>query len=320
MNWKKKITTCTLLLVITAVVLSIINKLICFFATLDNLLKDPEGNYYEWRFGKVFYVKQGSGAPILLVHDLTTQSSAFEWKKVISDLSKTNTVYAIDLLGCGRSDKPSLTYTNYLYVQMITDFIKHIIGQKTDVIVTGESISAIIMTACNDKTIIKRIIMINPLDLNHLSLVPTKRTKFLKFVINTPIIGTTIYNLLSTRPSIEKLFFGDYFYDCSKIENNYIKTYYEAAHIRGEKSKYLFASIKGRYTNANIVHCLKSLTNSIFILEGEGTPNNLVFAEQYKSILPSIEIIPLKKCKHLPQLEIPKEFLENVKIVFEIEE
>ena len=95
-----------------------------------------QGSYYEWKFGKIYYTKKGDGKPLLLIHDLTTSSSAYEWNKVIDKFSKTNTVYCLDLLGCGRSDKPNLTYTNYLYVQLLTDFIKHVIGDKTDIIAT----------------------------------------------------------------------------------------------------------------------------------------------------------------------------------------
>lgn len=55
-------------------------------------------------------------------------------------LEKHYTVYTIDLLGCGRSDKPYLTYTNYLYVQLLTDFIHDVIGERPDVVTTGNSI------------------------------------------------------------------------------------------------------------------------------------------------------------------------------------
>ena len=57
------------------------------------------------------------------------------------------TVYTIDLLGCGRSEKPNLTYTNFLYVQLISDFIKSEIGRRTDVVAVGAS-SSILTMAC----------------------------------------------------------------------------------------------------------------------------------------------------------------------------
>ena len=75
---------------------------------------------------------------------------------------KNHTVYTLDLLGCGRSEKPYLTYTNYLYVQLITDFIKNIIKDQPDVIATGESISFVTLAENMEHHLFKRIIAVNP--------------------------------------------------------------------------------------------------------------------------------------------------------------
>lgn len=81
--------------------------------------------------------QKGTGSPILLIHDTLPGASGYEWSKIEDELAIDHTVYTVDLLGCGRSDKSSITYTNFVYVQMISDFIKKIIGQKTDVIASG---------------------------------------------------------------------------------------------------------------------------------------------------------------------------------------
>ena len=53
--------------------------------------------------------------------------SNYEYHNLIDVLSKKYEVYSLDLLGYGLSDKPNMTYTNYLYVELLTDFIKNII-------------------------------------------------------------------------------------------------------------------------------------------------------------------------------------------------
>ena len=126
----------------------VINRVITYIATAENYLDKDSYEYYNWRFGKIAYKKKGNGSPILLVHNLDVCSSSDEWKNIEKELAKTNTVYSIDLLGCGCSDHPALTYTNFLYVQLITDFIKHIIGKKTDIIVSGDSSSFVLMAEC----------------------------------------------------------------------------------------------------------------------------------------------------------------------------
>lgn len=292
------------------------NRVTYFIATVDNLLGKENGKTYNWRFGDIYYTKEGSGTPLLLIHDLTPYSSGYEWNEMVKQLSKEHTVYTIDLLGCGRSDKPDITYTNFLYVQLITDFIKNVIGEKTDVIATGESASFVVMACKNDDTVIDRIMMINPLGLTTLAQVPTRETKALKLLISIPLIGTLLYNILVSRKSIEFLFFTDLFYNPGNADDEYLKTYYETAHLDNGHCKYLFASLKGRYTKANIIPALKDINNSMYILSGAGDPENLLIAEQYKELVPSIESVDLEKVKTLPQMEAPELVLEQIKIFF----
>ena len=87
-----------------------------------------------------FTQKKGTGTPMLLLHDLHCASSGREWQYIEDTLAKDHTVYTLDLLGCGRSDKPAITYTNFLYVQLIVTFIKQVIGCPTDVIASGLSV------------------------------------------------------------------------------------------------------------------------------------------------------------------------------------
>lgn len=317
MSWKKKFITTTALSSASALTIHMINKFINFYASLDNLLDNPSGTYYNWKFGKIYYKKTGKGSPLLLIHDLTPYSSGHEWNEVLKNLSRSHTVYRIDLLGCGRSDKPNLTYTNYLYVQLISDFIKHIIGEKTDVIATGMS-GAFAVAAChNDSSLIRKLILVNPADVKLLAKTPDKQSKALSKLINFPVIGTLLYNILIRKENIKTLFRESYFYNYKNVDNNTISIYYEAAHMGKDSPKYLFSSLSGFYTTVNLDHCMKSLINSIYIIMGEEESNSVNIVEQYKTILPSIESAMIKETKHLPQLEKSEEFIEQVNLFLE---
>ena len=89
------------------------NKYIDYTANYRGLTLDEDENYYAWRNVTIFYKKKGNGSPLLLIHDLNPISSSYEWSHIIDKLSETYTVYAIDLLGCGKSEKPSSSYVNY---------------------------------------------------------------------------------------------------------------------------------------------------------------------------------------------------------------
>lgn len=318
MSWKKALTITTLLAGAASIGIHLINKTIYISATLDHLLDPVTETYYDWKFGKIFYTKQGQGTPLLLVHDLNTSSSDCEWKKVVKELSKSRTVYTIDLLGCGRSEKPNLTYTNYLYVQLINDFIKNVIKEKSDVIATGQSSSFILGACQNNRDIIDSVIMINPSDIYKAAHIPTNSTRLLTKLILLPLVGTLLYNILVRRDNIEKLFRDYYYFDKSKISHDEIMTYYEAAHCGNSSSKYLFASLSGNYLTANMMLYLKDLSNSIFIITGENE-KNISEAKEYQKLLPSIEIFNLSNAGYLPQLETPDKLLDQIKICLNLE-
>ena len=65
-----------------------------------------------------------------------------------------------------------------------------------------------------------------------------------------------------------------------------------------------------------LMHAVKALDNSIYIVEGEAEPNAKSITDEYCSCNPAIEISTLTGTKHLPHVENPENFLEQVKIFF----
>ena len=61
------------------------------------------GREYGSSHGTVRYGIFGEGPPLVLVHG--TPFSSYVWRKVVPALAETSTVYAIDLLGYGSSEK-----------------------------------------------------------------------------------------------------------------------------------------------------------------------------------------------------------------------
>ena len=300
---------------ITAAALYLYNKMEFSHAIFQNILSSPENKdlIYNWRFGKIRYTKSGSGSPLLLLHDLTPGSSSYEYSKVISGLSDTHEVYCLDLIGFGKSEKPEITYTNYLYVQLITDFIKNVISRKTDIIASGGSVPVAIMACHNDNDIIQRIIAINPQDLYQLSQIPSRKSRLQKLILNLPIVGTFIYNLYTNKNSFTKHFSENYFYDAGKIEEADISAYVEASHIGGYHAKYSYSSYIGRYMNINIIHALKEINNSIIIIAADGKENNHTIVDNYVYYNPSIESVFVARSRQLLLLERPNMVLKHLK-------
>lgn len=310
----KKIITTGILSTSAIATIHIINRTQNFLYTSGKLLSCSENYFYKWRFGQIKYDKKGKGNPILFVHDLTVGSSGYEFHRLINNLTDQNEIYTLDLLGYGLSDKPSLTYTNNLYEQLITDFIKNVICKKVSVVATGNSVPFIITACHHNPELFDKMIFINPQSLYSQNQIPSRQTKFFKLIFETPVIGTFIYNILNTKHSFEKTFEEEYFYDKSNIKEKYILNYMEASQSSGYYAKYSFASFTGKFTNTNIIHSLKEINNSILMLGGAEKKDIETILENYAYYNNSIEIEYLPETKHLPQLEAPDSVLEQIKL------
>lgn len=311
---KKHIRNFLLLTTLTTISIYAINKAISISSTVKHLLKTDHGKFFDWKYGRIFYTKSGKGSPVLLIHDLNPAASSEEWERIYKTLSKNHTVYTIDLLGCGRSEKPNLTYTNYMYVQLITDFIKNVIQEKTSLISTGASCSFSIM-ACNmDSSYFDKLILINPEDLNTLAQTPSKQKNALKFLIDLPIIGTLIYNINFSGNGIKKLFYQDYYCDYMFPPTRTTESYYESAHLDNSRGKYLLSSINASYTNINIVHALNKINNSMYFIGSKENENSKNIMDSYCNYNPSIETAVVDGSKYLPQLEAPEKLLPYLEL------
>ena len=208
-----KLFTLVALLGTAAGVIHIANRFIDATSQLKDMLEQPHSKTYDWRFGKIHYTKQGHGAPLLLVHDMMPGASGYEWSSVEKQLATEHTVYTLDLLGCGRSEKPDITYTNFVYAQLLCDFAKNVIQQETDVIASGFSGSFAIMAYRNNSDYFRKIMLVNPPSLSSLKQAPCEDNKLFKRLIEFPVFGTLIYHIACSRETISSLFMEQLFYN-----------------------------------------------------------------------------------------------------------
>lgn len=312
MNIKYKFLTFTSISLSSILGIHIINKIIKSNAIAKNLLNKSNSLYYSWKFGNIRYIKKGHKSPILLIHDLSTVSSLREWDNIINTLSKKHTVYALDLLGCGKSDKPDIIYNNFLLAQLINDFIKNVICKPTSVIATGSS-CPIITTSCKiDNELFDKIFFISPDNPNLYNSPVKKRNKLYSLLLNTYILGDLLYNISFSKKQIQKKLLPKYFYKSSPAKQ-YLNLFYETSHSE-DLPKKLYSSILNNFTKFNIIPAISSMDNTIIIFYGNEDINYIEAADTYNTINPSIELIPINSSKRFPHIENSVDFLNQLDI------
>ena len=84
-----------------------------------------KSNYFELPMGKMHFVDQGEGLPVVFVHG--NPGWSFEFRNSIKKLSKTNRCIANDHIGFGLSDKPfSWNYLPVNHAGNFKTFVNHL--------------------------------------------------------------------------------------------------------------------------------------------------------------------------------------------------
>lgn len=111
---------------------------------------------------EVRYIKSGQGPNLVLLHTLGTSLDIFQ--KIIPDLSRNHTVYALDYPGHGYSDIPEGNYDAAFFVDAVEKFLEKL--DLRDVSLSGISIGAStsLLLAAKQNPRIDRVIAINPYD------------------------------------------------------------------------------------------------------------------------------------------------------------
>jgi pimeloyl-ACP methyl ester carboxylesterase len=120
------------------------------------------GTHWLWRSQKIYYVRAGHNPhrpPLLLIHGFG--ASTDHWRKNIAELSQHFEVWAIDLLGFGRSQKPNWTYNGDLWRDQLHDFITEHIRRPT--VLAGNSLGgyAALCTAGERPESVAGVILLN---------------------------------------------------------------------------------------------------------------------------------------------------------------
>ena len=151
--------------------------------------------YLEVGGNRLRYIKSGKGPVLVLLHTLRTQLDLFE--KVIPELSKHFTVYALDYPGHGYSDIPSARYDAAFFTNAVEGFLEKL--NLRDVTLAGVSIggSIALIIAARRNARVARVIAINPYDyakgrgMGRSSLLGW----FVTYASLLPVIGETVMRL-----------------------------------------------------------------------------------------------------------------------------
>lgn len=159
---------------------------------------------WRWRGWRVRYTTLGNGPPLVLVHGIHAAASSFEMRNVFEPLSQRYTVYAVDLLGFGKSERPNVGYSAELYADLLRDFLAEVATRaptRPAVLVASSLSAAFAVAAARSRPdLVERLVLLSPSDVTGLG--PVGRS--LGRLLALPVVGTALFNALVSRGSIER--------------------------------------------------------------------------------------------------------------------
>ena len=303
----KKITTDKVLHQILrgAVGMYLFNRAYSAIATRRSKLEVSGGQFFNWNGTKVFYRTKGQGSPVILVHELHPASSGFEWNYIEEELSKHFTLYMIDLPGCGRSDKPDILFTSFMYVKLLRDFIDEMELDHPYLVTSNSSASIGLMLDVDAPNLISAMVMINPTAPEILAEAPTPITRMGKRFLDLPLIGPFIYNIYISKSRIDLSFSEQYLYNPFHDNDELVNAFFESAHLGEGNGNHFAASYVGRFLNVNVDKVSPKVTTPVRIIEGKNSPGAEEAVRSWKKLNPNFDVVEINHTRQLPHIEEP---------------
>lgn len=117
--------------------------------------------YLNANGGKIAYIDEGMGTPILLIHGLSTDLLSFA--PLYGDLIKNGyRVIALDLIGYGKSSKPEVNHSIEFYSKIVLDLMKKLSLNKA--VLLGHSMGGAIalLVAGKNPQMVKSLVLLTP--------------------------------------------------------------------------------------------------------------------------------------------------------------
>jgi len=261
--------------------------------------KHPDKKYVQINGVSLHYEQEGLGRPLVLLHGLPTFS--YLWRNITPGLTYGNTIYNLDLMGFGLSEKPqNQTYSLDTYVGQLSQFLANF--HLDNPILVGHGIGASIVTLYtlrNPGKVHKLILMDAPL----YSAAPPLNVRLLR----TKLIGG--------------LFTGDWFLKrllrggvenqalmTDSLLNDYLKPYHDDPGARVALLKCVRELNLRPVLENELQPNLAKISTPTLVVWGDGDPYvPLDFGRRLDKDIPNSEFVVILRTGHYVQEERPEE-------------
>ena len=261
---------------------------------------------WSWHGSEIFATEAGSGPPVLLVHGIYAGASSYEFRKLFALLAQRHRVVAFDLIGCGLSDKPKLSYNAEIFVEQIVDALDALADEPVAVVGSSLGAALAIRAATRVHDRIARLAVICPTGLSGtLDKGPKGPGPAITALFRTPVLGEAAFNALASKASIRSFLRKHVYADPSRATPEVVDHYYAVAHQPG--ARYVPAAFAGGALDCDVARDLPFLAVPLHVLWGEraGAMNPRSNADEFLRLTREASLVTFAHSGLLPHEEEP---------------
>jgi pimeloyl-ACP methyl ester carboxylesterase len=275
--------------------------------------------FFPWKRGRIFYKEAGltnPGVPIVFVHGIGAGVSSFMWRKNFDELAHDFPVYAFDLLGFGFSDKPAAAqYSANLYVELISDFIREVVGGPVNVVASSLAASYVVCVAEEHPELVNALVLNTPAGYDTLNARPGMAGAAFYGLLQSPVLGTSFYNVMASERSIRDYARRTLFYDYRRVTDRLVANLYATSHQPG--AQHAIAAFVSGYLNVDMRAAFSRLGQRTVLVWGKQDQTNPVSnADALLGLNSRAELMVFDFCRAMPEQEHPEKFNELVSKAF----
>lgn len=202
--------------------------------TIANLL-GGESRRWRWRGWDLAYTVAGEGEPLLLVHGVYAGASSFEFHNNFEKLSRSFRVYALDLLGCGMSERPGRRYEPEDVTSQVEDFVREEIGGRANLVASSLSAALVVPAAVRSPRLFKELVLICPTGYGTLDRRSGRLGDVILGLFLAPVLGNSLYHAIVSRWGLRYYLGNMAYHDNDFVTEDLIEDYYRTSHQPGAR-------------------------------------------------------------------------------------
>ncbi|HEX5973731.1 MAG TPA: alpha/beta fold hydrolase, partial [Rubrobacteraceae bacterium] len=190
---------------------------------------------YRWSGGDLAYSVAGEGEPLLLVHGVYAGASSFEFRENFYELSRSFRVYALDLLGCGRSERPSRRYEPEDVALQVEDFVREEIGGAAHLVASSLTAALVMPAVVRSPRLFKKLVLICPTGYGTLDRQSGRLGDVIYGLFLAPVLGNSLYHAIVSRWGI-RYYLGRMAYnDADLVTEELVEDFHKVSHQIGAR-------------------------------------------------------------------------------------